>query len=72
MSTELGPDCIGKCGTSRSEITVDYALNLKLRILSFVIPFNVNSAASFDCPISATDIQVSHSSPCLACLQYVD
>ena len=57
MSIEL--TCIGKCGTSRSEVTVNYALNLKLRIMSFIIPFNVNSAASFECPISSTDIQVS-------------
>lgn len=49
---------LDKCGTSRSEVTVNYALQLKLRILSLVIPFTVNSAASFDCPISANDIQV--------------
>ena len=50
------------CGTSRSQVTVDYALHLKLKILSFVIPFTVNSAASFECPISAADITVSCSS----------
>lgn len=32
---------------------------MQLRILSFVIPFTVNSDASFACPISGADIQVS-------------
>ncbi|KAI9638953.1 uncharacterized protein MKK02DRAFT_41983 [Dioszegia hungarica] len=51
-------DLISKCGSATSQdVTVQYVLYLKLRILSFVIPVTTNSDASFPCPISAADIR---------------
>lgn len=37
---------------------MQYVLYLKLRILSFIIPVQTNSDASFPCPISSSDIRV--------------
>ncbi|OWZ43379.1 hypothetical protein C356_03466 [Cryptococcus neoformans c45] len=53
-------DLIKKCGISggsAQDITVDYDLNLKLKILGITIDPTVSNSASFECPITASDIE---------------
>ncbi|KAE8542520.1 hypothetical protein D1P53_001299 [Cryptococcus gattii VGV] len=52
-------DLIKKCGISGSaqDITIDYDLNMKLKILGITIDPTVSNSASFECPITASDIE---------------
>ncbi|RSH93282.1 hypothetical protein EHS25_007636 [Saitozyma podzolica] len=62
-STSIDPnrvildDLISKCGSSSNQITIDYNLYLKLKILGVTISPTISSDASFACPISASDIE---------------
>ncbi|KAK6908453.1 hypothetical protein I203_102454 [Kwoniella mangroviensis CBS 8507] len=50
----------GKCGISggtKQDITVDYDLYLKLKILGVTVSPTISNSASFECPITASDIQ---------------
>ncbi|WRT69696.1 uncharacterized protein IL334_006686 [Kwoniella shivajii] len=49
-----------KCGISGgavSDITVDYDLYLKLKILGVTVSPTISNSASFECPITASDIE---------------
>ncbi|OCF73204.1 hypothetical protein I204_06434 [Kwoniella mangroviensis CBS 8886] len=53
-------DLISKCGISggtKQDITVDYDLYLKLKILGVTVSPTISNSASFECPITASDIQ---------------
>ncbi|ORX37746.1 hypothetical protein BD324DRAFT_650295 [Kockovaella imperatae] len=53
-------DLISKCGVSggeKQDITIDYDLDLKLRVVGITVDPRISSSASFLCPISASDIQ---------------
>ncbi|XAO25632.1 hypothetical protein I312_104460 [Cryptococcus bacillisporus CA1280] len=52
-------DLIKKCGISGSaqDITIDYDLNMKLKILGITIDPTISNSASFECPITASDIE---------------
>ncbi|WVW86927.1 hypothetical protein I302_108982 [Kwoniella bestiolae CBS 10118] len=53
-------DLISKCGISggaKKDITVDYDLYLKLKILGVTVSPTISNSASFECPITASDIQ---------------
>ncbi|KAL0249929.1 hypothetical protein I308_103232 [Cryptococcus tetragattii IND107] len=52
-------DLIKKCGIAGSaqDITIDYDLNMKLKILGITIDPTVSNSASFECPITASDIE---------------
>nr|XP_019043544.1 hypothetical protein I302_08123 [Kwoniella bestiolae CBS 10118]OCF22474.1 hypothetical protein I302_08123 [Kwoniella bestiolae CBS 10118] len=59
-------DLISKCGISggaKKDITVDYDLYLKLKILGVTVSPTISNSASFECPITASDIQAV--TPCL-------
>lgn len=49
-----------KCGVVPAQnIKIDYDLTLRLKIAGIVISPKISSSASFQCPISASDIDVS-------------
>nr|XP_018260305.1 uncharacterized protein I303_07223 [Kwoniella dejecticola CBS 10117]OBR82463.1 hypothetical protein I303_07223 [Kwoniella dejecticola CBS 10117] len=53
-------DLISKCGISGGsvkDITVDYDLYLKLKILGITVSPTISNSASFECPITASDIE---------------
>ncbi|OCF34489.1 hypothetical protein I317_04917 [Kwoniella heveanensis CBS 569] len=53
-------DLIKKCGIlggSTQDITVDYDLYLKLKILGVTVSPTISNSASFECPITASDIE---------------
>ena len=55
-------DLSSKCGVGGGavqDITVNYDLDLHLKILGISIQPKLSSSASFPCPISASDISVS-------------
>ena len=55
-------DLLAKCGGNggaAQDITIDYDLDLQLKILGVSIDPKLSSSASFTCPISADDLQVS-------------
>ncbi|ODO00840.1 hypothetical protein L198_03167 [Cryptococcus wingfieldii CBS 7118] len=53
-------DLISKCGilgTTTEDITVDYDLNLNLKILGLTVNPTISNSASFECPITESDIE---------------
>ncbi|WVQ95829.1 hypothetical protein IAU59_002928 [Kwoniella sp. CBS 9459] len=53
-------DLIKKCGIlggTTQDITVDYDLHLKLKILGITVSPTISNSASFECPITASDIE---------------
>ena len=69
-------DLYSKCGGdgSTEDITIDYDLYLKLKVVGITVDPTISSSASFDCPISASDIEVGTYSmqreSCLTCRKY--
>ena len=49
-------DLISKCGNPPQDITIDYDLDLQLKILGVSIDPKLSSSATFTCPISSGDI----------------
>ncbi|EIW71546.1 hypothetical protein TREMEDRAFT_60470 [Tremella mesenterica DSM 1558] len=53
-------DLISKCGVTggtTSDITIDYDLHMKLSVLGINVHPTISSSATFDCPISADEIE---------------
>ncbi|WWD20304.1 hypothetical protein CI109_104780 [Kwoniella shandongensis] len=56
----LNTDVVEKCGItggSVQDITVDYDLRLKLKVLGLTISPTISNSASFECPITSKDIE---------------
>ncbi|KAK8849675.1 hypothetical protein IAR55_005010 [Kwoniella newhampshirensis] len=56
-TNEFGGEKCGIEGGPVQDITVDYDLHLKLKILGVTINPTVSNSASFECPITASDIE---------------
>lgn len=52
-------DLASKCGPGGSDIRINYKLNLDLRVLGVSVKPTFSDTASFECPISSSDIEVS-------------
>jgi LEA14-like dessication related protein len=58
-SAEIIANLVTKCGGeggTASDITVDYDITLALRVLFFTVSPTISNSASFQCPLTASDI----------------
>lgn len=59
-SSEILSDIIDKCGltsgSTKGDLTVDYTINLGVRILGVTVHPKISKSASFECPFDLSDI----------------
>jgi hypothetical protein len=53
-------DDVEKCGTGGSDIKINYKLDLHLKVLGVSVKPTFSDSASFECPISSSQIEVSY------------
>ena len=53
-------DIAKKCGfltAAASQLTVDYKINLKVKVVVVTIPISFSGSTSFDCPVTVAEIE---------------
>jgi len=55
-SAAIIADLLSKCGSSGSDITVNYEITLGLRIVFFTVSPTISNSASFVCPLTSSEI----------------
>jgi hypothetical protein len=56
----MSSDDVEKCATGGSDIKINYKLDLHLKVLGISVKPTFSDSASFECPISSSQIEVSY------------